>query len=1308
MDLTKVNIKHLEGKSNWLNWKGRILILLRGTPDALDVVEGKLKMPDEPNEHATETQVTAFQTACNKYQKADCSAMIIFSTNMSEETYEKVRSLTCARDVWLELHRLFDGVHEDRAYDLCMQFFGYKMTSGDDIATHVGKLKNIWKDLKVELDKDENKNLLLMCRIVETLPNEYFSFASSWRLLNKTERTVENLTDQLCSYERALAGKSQPMQEEALFSRTSSSNYAKSKHTKFNKSARKDTSITCHYCKQPGHIVRKCEKWIADGRPPKPKVVNNVTLVAIHSDVFAVDKSNGDDVWYVDNGATCHLTFRNDIFTSFNKFMEPHMLYVANGDIAEAVGKGSVLLEVTVKGKQSTIQLDNVWYVPKLQRNLFSVLAAHDRNENSSFVSTTHTCFLNINDQKVIVGTREQNGGLFRLVARTVLPNACAEVNAISGKNMLQLYHERMAHQNKRHVKTVLERELNIDVEIDSELCDGCIYGKSHRRQFGTRIRATKPGEIVHADVCGPFCSSFSKYRYFVLFKDDFSSYRFVYFMKEKSEVAEKLKWMLAESQTAGHTVTELISDNGGEFDNNEVKKILRNKGIRHRLSMPYTPQQNGCSERENRTLVEAARAMRLAHTELPQALWAELINTAAYILNRTAASSVEGKSPHEVWYNKKPKISHLRVIGCTAYVHVPVQRRKKMDTKAEKGVLIGYEGDDGYRIFIQPGNKTCRSRDVTFDEKFITSTPSTECPVRYQFDPNELDDSKQTDDDIQVEFQTEQETVVDGGKKNSTPVMQLRDRKCINQPKRFDEFVMTAAAMFSSEPESYQEAVNSDQRNNWQKAMESEIQSLAENHTWELASLPAGKKAIPCKWIYKVKNNPDGSIERYKARLVIKGYSQKKGVDYEQTFSPVVRNSTIRTLLSVAASEKLYLMQFDVSTAFLYGDLDEEIYMEQPEGFSDDTGKVCRLKRSLYGLKQAPRCWNKRFASFLKKLGFRQSDADPCLFILEKNSKKIILALYVDDGIVVATDERELQELAATLKAEFKIVTKAATYFLGIEIDRKSDGSIKISQTAYTAKILKQFGMQDCRPCATPIISSEKAAENDSAEGEEIKFPYRSAVGALMYLMTGTRPDISYAVGVASRCLENPTRSDITQVKRIFRYLRGTMDFGIVYKAQVDKNSFMCYSDADHAGDKSSGRSTTGVVCIYSGGAVSWLSQRQVSVAISTTEAEIVAASEAAREVIWLKRLLNDIVRLDDVPEICIDNEAAIRLAQNPECHRRTKHIQTRHFFVREMVTNGELGVKSVTTELQVADAFTKPLHGPRLQQLMSKMGLG
>ena len=316
------------------------------------------------------------------------------------------------------------------------------------------------------------------------------------------------------------------------------------------------------------------------------------------------------------------------------------------------------------------------------------------------------------------------------------------------------------------------------------------------------------------------------------------------------------------------------------------------------------------------------------------------------------------------------------------------------------------------------------------------------------------------------------------------------------------------------------------------------------------------------------------------------------------------------------------------------------------------------------------------------------------------------MLALYVDDGIVAATDNRELSEFADKLKSEFKIVTKPATYFLGVEINQKSDGSIKISQAAYTEKVLDQFGMSDCRACVTPISSSEKAEAD--ASNETVRFPYRSVVGALMYLMTGTRPDIAFAVSVVSRNLENPDQTDVIQVKRILRYLKGTSDIGIVYKPQHSRNTLQCYSDADHASDKTTGRSTTGVVCIYAAGAISYLIQRQTSVAISTTEAELVAASEATREVVWLKRLLKDIVGLDDIPVIQIDNEAAIRLAQNPEYHRRTKHIQTRHFFIREKVIGGEVEVQSVATELQVADALTKPLLRPRLQQLMIQMGLG
>ena len=309
----------------------------------------------------------------------------------------------------LELHRLFYGVHEDRAYDLCMKFFSYKMTNGDDCASHIGKLKNIWKELSVELETEENKNLLLMCRIVETLPREYFSFTSSWRLLSKAECAVDNLTDQLCSYERALAGKTEPIKQEALhvLARASNSKTApKSKNPKVNKPAKQSASVICYYCKLPGHIVRQCEKWIADGKPPKPanpKTANTVSLMAVHSDVFAVDKFVSADEWFVDNGATCHLTFRNDIFASFEKFSDAHTLQVANGSVIEAVGKGTVFLEATASGKQYRIELENVWYVPKLQRNLFSVLAAQDKHENSRFISTADICNLIINDVKVLV-----------------------------------------------------------------------------------------------------------------------------------------------------------------------------------------------------------------------------------------------------------------------------------------------------------------------------------------------------------------------------------------------------------------------------------------------------------------------------------------------------------------------------------------------------------------------------------------------------------------------------------------------------------------------------------------------------------------------------------------------------------------------------------------------------------------------------------------------------------------------------------------------------------------------------------------
>ena len=313
---------------------------------------------------------------------------------------------------------------------------------------------------------------------------------------------------------------------------------------------------------------------------------------------------------------------------------------------------------------------------------------------------------------------------------------------------------------------------------------------------------------------------------------------------------------------------------------------------------------------------------------------------------------------------------------------------------------------------------------------------------------------------------------------------------------------------------------------------------------------------------------------------------------------------------------------------------------------------------------------------------------------------------MYVDDGLVASTDLQESEKFINDLKSRFKITSKPASFFLGLEIHRFEDGSIKINQQSYAKRILQKFHMENCRPVSTPVLKENTSIEKDDVQSSE-KFPYREAVGALMYLMIGTRPDLAYCVGILSRHLENPSKDNWLKVKRVFRYIAGTCDKGITYKISYKPGSLECYSDADFAGCKTSGRSTSGIMILYSGGAISWFSQRQSVVATSTTEAEIIAANECVREVIWLNRLFSGVTQLNGIPVLQVDNTAAIRLAQNPEFHRRTKHISVKHFFIREKVLEKEIFVQQVSTENQIADMLTKPLFKPRLLTLCAKIGL-
>jgi hypothetical protein len=497
---------------------------------------------------------------------------------------------------------------------------------------------------------------------------------------------------------------------------------------------------------------------------------------------------------------------------------------------------------------------------------------------------------------------------------------------------------------------------------------------------------------------------------------------------------------------------------------------------------------------------------------------------------------------------------------------------------------------------------------------------------------------------------------------------------------------------------------------------MKNEFNSLMKNQTWELVPRPSDTNIVGNRWVYKVKRNSDGSIERFKARLVAKGYSQAEGIDYGEVFSPVARFPTIRTLLAFANAHDLEVHHMDVSTAFLNGDLDCDIYMEQPEGFVDATKPdyVCKLKKGLYGLKQSARCWNATLDDFLKSRGFVPNEADECVYTktVKQADGKIsflILAVYVDDIIPISNDTRLLSSEKRAICDRFDMVDNGEiSHCLGLIIKRdRANKIITISQSNYIEEILTKFGMEGSRPVATPLepgVQYCKMADGDTTFNVKT---YQQAIGSLTYAAICTRPDISAAVGVLSQFMSNPTSVHWTGVKRVLRYLRGTTNYGLVYDG-TSNSELVGFSDADWAGDVNTRRSTSGYAFQLGKATITWSSRRQATVAKSSTEAEYVALSAAASECIWLRRLVSNLGMDVTTPTtIYEDNQGAIDIAKNPKHHDRTKHIDVSHHFVRERVASKELYVEHCPTGEMTADILTKGVTAVKFRKFRDMLGV-
>ncbi|KAL1218311.1 Retrovirus-related Pol polyprotein from transposon TNT 1-94 [Cardamine amara subsp. amara] len=788
--------------------------------------------------------------------------------------------------------------------------------------------------------------------------------------------------------------------------------------------------------------------------------------------------------------------------------------------------------------------------------------------------------------------------------------------------------------------------------------------------------------------------------------------------------------------------MTCLRTDRGGEFNSKDFQEYCTHEGIKRQLTAAYTPQQNGVAERKNRSVMNMVRCM-LFGMSVPLRFWPEAVQYAVHILNRSPTSILGDVTPSEKWSKNKPSVEHLRVFGCVAFALIPYERRVKLDEKSIKCVMFGVSKESkAYRLYDPLTKKIIISRDVKFDEKkpwnwneeieddkFVEVFEEEEQEKLVNPGEEAHENSQETREEEEINDEQEEETsdvevqsknagpaaVVAGGKKSGAgraiqkPVW-MKDYECKSMGlfMEVDGEELVAFYVAEDDPQTFEDAIKHDK---WRKAMEAEINSIEENDTWEPVELPKGAKVIGVKWVYKTKLNERGEVDKFKARLVAKGFHQTHGVDFHEVFAPVARWDTIRCILALAAQEGWNVFQLDVKSAFLHGELKEDVYVEQPEGFElrgGDNTNVYKLKRALYGLRQAPRAWYSRIESYFMREGFKKCYCEHTLFVKTEGVNVLIVSLYVDDLIYTSNSEAILVSFKSSMMMEFSMTDLGRMkYFLGVEVTQDEQG-IFISQKKYAMETLNKFGMEDCNPVKNPTVPGCKLTREGAGELVNPTL-FKKLVGSLRYL-TATRPDLIYSVNLVSRFMESPTEQHMLAAKRILRYIQGTTGFGIQYRREYGaKEKLVGYVDSDYAGDEDDRRSTSGYTFMIGNGAVSWASKKQSIVTLSTTEAEFVAAANGACQAMWLRNILTEVgFDQGSGTTLFCDNSSTIKLSKNPVLHGRSKHIHVRYHFLRDLVNEGVIELEFCRTQDQVSDIMTKPVKLEVFEKLRGKMGVG
>lgn len=949
--------------------------------------------------------------------KKNNMAIALLFQSMLETLILLVGELNTAKKVWEAVksrHMGAERVREARLQILMSEFDRLKMKEDEKIDDYVGRMSEI--SSKSAALGETIEEIKLVKKFLSSLPSRKYIHivASLEQVLDLKSITFEEIIGRIKTFEERISVDEEETQDNQKLMYANSDSTSKNNDSngfsrgrgrggrnynrvrgrgRYNDRYYGDvdlSKITCFRCDKNGHYASTCPDRLlklqeATETKDKESDTAEAEELMMNEIVFLNEKHvnpqefevNAENVWYLDNGASNHMTGNRSYFKSINESITGKVRFGDDSRI-DIKGKGSILF--CSKDGVNKILAD-VYYIPGLRSNIISLGQATESGCDVRMKDDYLT--LKDKDGRLITKARRSRNRLYKVLINEVDP-LCLHAETLSESAR---WHARLGHIGRDSMAKMIKNELVLGIpkiDIERDTCSSCLLGKQVRQSFpqATSYRAEKLLELLHGDLCGSISPQTpASKRYIFVLIDDCSRYMWTILLNEKGEAFEKFRRFktVVEKET-GSVINTFRTDRGGEFTSSEFQAFCETSGIVRHFTAPYSPQQNGVVERRNRTLMGMTRSIMKA-MGCPNYLWGEAVRHSTYLINRVATRVLEFKTPYEALKGKKPSVNHIHIFGCIAYARVDTPHLRKLDSRSRVLVHLGTEpGSKAYILYDPTSRHIVVSRNVTFDENKMWNWRKSSGENRENFSvvlgafgnrgidiEDETESSKDRTNPATNSAITDAAAEVPSGDEEEH--MDVEDVSILRRSERerrrpayLDDYILLAELdgerlllSINDEPWDYNEAK---EKKVWCDACDDEIASIEKNKTWELVDLPIGAKAIGLKWVFKVKRNSDGSINKFKARLVAKGYIQRHGVDFDEVFAPVARIESVRFIIALAASKGWQVHHLDVKTAFLNGDLKEEVFVCQPEGYvvRGQESKVYKLRKALYGLRQAPR----------------------------------------------------------------------------------------------------------------------------------------------------------------------------------------------------------------------------------------------------------------------------------------------------------------------------------------------------------------